>query len=128
MTPAEDGLLQAISDYLTPNMDQRTATVRIAIAGLHGWHWDPLKVAEFTAAFHAETPPGTTGWTAVPGGGPHAFTPACQSCGAATDLDPVHFPAAIGLAARVEYYCHQPGPCAARRHDHLAATSLGVTA
>lgn len=67
----------------------------------------------FDRALESALPlPATTGWTA-----------ACQSCGATTGLDPVHRRAEYGLAARTEYYCHQPGPCAERRHGHAVAIS-----
>ena len=108
--------LGAISAHLPAMGPGPEQDVRLACAAVigHGCHQDAL--AEFTALLAAQAP-GSTNWGA-----------ACQSCGNTEDLDPVHFPAAYGIAERVEWYCHDPGPCAARRHGHLVATSLGRTA
>ena len=102
--------MSAISAHLPVMGPGPEQDVRLAIAALTGCGWDPAKVAEFTAALAGH--PGSTSWGA-----------ACQSCGNTTDLDAVHRPATLGVAARTEFYCHNATECAKRRHAHAVATS-----
>ena len=113
MTPAETvawgALLDAIIGHLPAPGPGPEQDVRLACAAIIGCGCDPAEVAGFTALL---TRPGSTSWGA-----------ACQSCGATGDLDAVLRPAETGIAARVQYYCHNAGECAKRRRTHAVATS-----
>lgn len=114
MTPAETvawgALLDAISGHLPAAGPGPEQDVRLACAAIRGQHCDPAAVAQFTALLTAQA--GSTSWGA-----------ACQSCGNTADLDAVHRPATLGVAAHTEFYCHNATECAKRRHAHTVATT-----
>ena len=114
MTPAETtawgALLDAISGHLPAAGPGPEQDVRLACAAIRGQHCGPGAVAQFTALLTAQA--GSTSWGA-----------ACQSCGNTLDLDAVHRPATLGVAARTEFYCHDHAQCQKNRRDHLVATS-----
>jgi hypothetical protein len=95
--------LQAVAGHLTAPGPGPEQDVRLACAAVTGHGLNLDVVGEFTSHLNAEPPPPPR-------------VPQCQCCGAATGLDPVHVPPRVGVATRVEFYCHDRDSCYARRH------------
>jgi len=99
--------LDALAAHMPyPVTDQAARDVRLACATIAGGGCNLTDVTQVTLLLNAAPEP----------------VRECQRCHATTDLDAVHVPARLGIAARVEFYCHSRSACYRNRHP-LGAVS-----